>query len=124
VRAEAAAQRVRDFGPDGALELRDVALIGWPGSAYLKVWFTYVHTGTPTRQHPEVTLAAAVPEEGTLITATKVLILPLLIELGRGSTYTSSIEIPVDELYERPGWNWDIRVQRGAKRAWDGAPQR
>ena len=104
---------MRDFGPDGALELRDVALIGWPGSAYLKVWYTYVNTGQRTRVHPEVILDVAVPDEGTLLRANQTLILPLLIELGHGSTYSSSIEIPVDEVYERPGWTWDIRVQRG-----------
>jgi len=102
---------VRDFGPDGSLYLREVALIGWPGAAYLRVEYTYVNSGKRTKKTPQVTLAVADPSYGVQQSVTQDLILPLNIELGNDSTYSSWLEVPVGEIYRRAGWRWDIRVE-------------
>lgn len=111
VRSTADLATVRDFGPDGSLYLREVALIGWPQSAYLRVEYTYVNSGKRTRRAPQVTLAVADPIGGVQQSVTQDLILPFAIELGNDSTYSSWLEVPVGDVYRRAGWRWDIRVE-------------
>jgi hypothetical protein len=111
VRSAADIGAVRDFGPHGLLHLRNVALIGWPESDYLRVEYTYVNSGRRTRQAPKVTLAVADPQHGVLESVTQELFLPLNIELGNDSTYSSWLEVPVGDVYRRAGWRWDIRVE-------------
>lgn len=111
VRAAVDLDTVRDFGPDGSLYLREVALIGWPQSAYLRVEYTYVNSGKRTKKAPKVTLAVADPVDGVLQSVTQELFLPFAIELGNDSTYSSWLEVPVGDVYRRAGWRWDIRVE-------------
>jgi hypothetical protein len=111
VRSMADLGTVRDFGPDGSLYLREVALIGWPGNAYLRVQYTYVNTGKRTKKAPKVTLAVADPTGGVQQAITQELFLPLAIELGNDSTYSTWLEVPVGDVYRRAGWRWDIRVE-------------
>lgn len=101
----------RDFGPAGRLHLRSVALIGWPRAAYLRVEYTYVNSGSRTKDAPQVTVAVADPATGEVSALTQDLVLPLGIELGSESTYSSWLEVPVGDLHRRAGWRWDIRVE-------------
>jgi hypothetical protein len=111
VRSSAELDTVRDFGSDGSLYLRKVALIGWPRAAYLRVEYTYVNSGERTKRAPKVTLAVADPMDGVQESVTQELILPFAIELGNDSTYSSWLELPVGDVYRRAGWRWDIRVE-------------
>lgn len=111
VRSVAEVGAVRDFGPAGSLHLREVGLIGWPGNAYLRVEYTYVNSGERTKKAPKVTLAVADRTGGVQQSVTQELFLPLAIELGNDSTYSSWLELPVGDIYRRAGWRWDIRVE-------------
>lgn len=101
---------VRDFGPNGQLHLREVELIGWPGSAFLRVEYTYVNTGALQTASPRVTLAVA-DVDGVQHSVTQDLVLPLGVHLGRDSTYSTWLELPVGDIYQRLGWRWDIRIE-------------
>lgn len=111
VRREVDLTEVRDFGPAGQLHLRDVELIGWPSAAYLRVEFTYVNSGRRTKNAPQVTLAVADTVTEEMQSVSQDLLLPLGIELGSESTYSSWLEVPVGDLHRRAGWRWDIRVE-------------
>jgi hypothetical protein len=111
VRSSADLVTVRDFGSNGSLYLREVALIGWPRAAYLRVEYTYVNSGKRTKRAPQVTLAVADPTGQVQQSVTQDLILPLNIELGHDSTYSSWLEVPVGDVYRHADWRWDIRVE-------------
>lgn len=115
VRATADLVTVRDFGPDGSLYLREVALIGWPRAAYLRVEYTYLNSGKRTKRTPQVTLPVADPTGNVQQRVTQDLILPLNIELGNDSTYSSWLEVPVGDVYRHADWRWDIRVEPRAQ---------
>ena len=99
------------FGEAGELYLRDVELIGWPGSTFLRVEYTYLHTGSRTRVAPVVELGVMDPSTGDERWITQELGVTFGIELGTGSTYTTWMEIPTDGLHRRAGWTAISQVQ-------------
>jgi len=109
-RARTDLTHVRDFGPRGQLHVRDVELLGWPENAFLRVEFTYVHTGAAVTGFPTVTLAVTDAEGRATQSATRALSLPYRVKFAQDSTYSSWLEVAVGDLYKRPDWRWDIHV--------------
>lgn len=97
-----------EYGELGQIQLREVDLVGWSGSALLRVDFTWVNTGPETRNAPRVVLQVMDPATGESQASVKSLSSTYGIRYATGTSYTAWIDVPTKGLHRRDGWTWEI----------------
>ncbi|MEM9378563.1 MAG: hypothetical protein AAGB93_01345 [Planctomycetota bacterium] len=97
-----------DYGELGQIRLKKVDLVGWSGSALLRVDFTWINTGPETRNAPRAVLKVMDPATGEAQASVKSLSSTYGIRYSTGTMYTAWIDVPTKGLHRRDGWTWEI----------------
>ena len=100
-----------EFDDAGAIFVDQVALVGHPGKARLRVHFTWLNTGEVAYPVVDVRLTLRDAETETEWSDTLEMRLPYKHELTPDSSYTSWFETPTHGVHLREGWTWRLEVR-------------
>ena len=100
-----------DFEDAGSVFVDRVALVGHPGSAFLRVHFTWVNTSGEAFSVVDMRLTQRDTGADLEWSQTLEMRLPFKYSLGPDSTYTSWFEVPTHGVHLREGWDWELHVR-------------
>lgn len=102
-------------GINGTLLLHEAELTGRRGGEKLRVKFTFVNTTGVGMGSAELKLVLIDPQSGLERWTEADLRLPYGFLLEHKSSYTGSLEVPLDGLYRKPGWAWRVDLTAGER---------
>jgi hypothetical protein len=97
-------------GIHGTLLLHEAELTGRRGGEKLRLKFTFLNTTGVSMRSAELRLVVRDDRTGEERSSRAELRLPFGVHLEHNSSYTGSVEVPLEGLYRRPDWSWRVEL--------------